>query len=132
MIGNAVLVSALAYIALSPHAKDMAENMYRALWSSLFGNTRARMCEVTLVPSGSRLRPYLEIRSYPPVVVIGDYAEFVEPIGQKPKPIEELTGLVYGCTKMPDEGHLPLMNRPVFWGGILGSGIFLLLQWIFW
>jgi solute:Na+ symporter, SSS family len=25
--------SALAYIALSPHAKDMAENMYRALWS---------------------------------------------------------------------------------------------------
>ena len=26
--------SALAYIALSPHAKDMAENMYRALWSS--------------------------------------------------------------------------------------------------
>ena len=25
--------SALAYIALSPRAKDMAENMYRALWS---------------------------------------------------------------------------------------------------
>ena len=25
--------SALRYIALSPHAKDMAENMYRALWS---------------------------------------------------------------------------------------------------
>ena len=25
--------SAIAYIALSPHAKDMAENMYRALWS---------------------------------------------------------------------------------------------------
>jgi SSS family solute:Na+ symporter len=25
--------SALAYIALSPHAKPMAENMYRALWS---------------------------------------------------------------------------------------------------
>jgi SSS family solute:Na+ symporter len=27
--------SALAYIAISPHAKDMAENMYRALWSWL-------------------------------------------------------------------------------------------------
>lgn len=26
---------ALAYVALSPHAKDMAENMYRALWSAL-------------------------------------------------------------------------------------------------
>jgi SSS family solute:Na+ symporter len=25
--------SALRYIAVSPHAKDMAENMYRALWS---------------------------------------------------------------------------------------------------
>jgi len=25
--------SAISYIALSPHAKDMAENMYRALWS---------------------------------------------------------------------------------------------------
>jgi solute:Na+ symporter, SSS family len=29
--------AALKYIALSVYAKDMAENMYRALWSSLFG-----------------------------------------------------------------------------------------------
>ncbi len=29
--------SALRYVALSPYAKDMAENMYRALWSTLFG-----------------------------------------------------------------------------------------------
>ena len=28
--------SALRYVALSPYAKDMAENMYRALWSCLF------------------------------------------------------------------------------------------------
>jgi solute:Na+ symporter, SSS family len=28
--------SALRYVALSPHARDMAENMYRALWSCLF------------------------------------------------------------------------------------------------
>jgi SSS family solute:Na+ symporter len=28
---------ALRYVALSPYAKDMAENMYRALWSTLFG-----------------------------------------------------------------------------------------------
>jgi SSS family solute:Na+ symporter len=27
--------SALRYVALSPHARDMAENMYRALWSCL-------------------------------------------------------------------------------------------------
>ena len=25
--------AALAYVALSPHASDMSENMYRALWS---------------------------------------------------------------------------------------------------
>jgi SSS family solute:Na+ symporter len=29
--------SALRYVALSPHARDMAENMYRALWSCLIG-----------------------------------------------------------------------------------------------
>ena len=75
----------------------MAENMYRALWSSLFG------VFVTIVVS------YLG----------------------KPKPDEELTGLVYGCTEMPKEGHLPLTQRPIFWGGILGA-IFLILQWIFW
>ena len=81
--------SALAYIALSPHAKDMAENMYRALWSSLFGIT------VTILVS------------------------FLT----KPKPIEELTGLVYGCTNLPKEGHLPMMNRPVFWGGYFGRNL---------
>ena len=27
--------SKIAWIALSPHAKDMAENFYRALWSFL-------------------------------------------------------------------------------------------------
>jgi SSS family solute:Na+ symporter len=27
--------AALRYVALSPHARDMAENMYRALWSCL-------------------------------------------------------------------------------------------------
>jgi SSS family solute:Na+ symporter len=49
----------------------------------------------------------------------------------KPKPLEELTGLVYGCTKLPSEGHLPLWKRPIFWGAI-SLVIFLILQWIFW
>ncbi len=49
----------------------------------------------------------------------------------KPKPIEELTGLVYGCTELPSEGHLPLWKRPVFWAAI-SLVIFLVLQWIFW
>ena len=89
--------SALAYIALSPHAKDMAENLYRSIWSALLGVT------VTIVVS------------------------FLT----KPKPVEELTGLVYGCTEMPKEKHLPLVLRPGFWACVLGA-IFLILQWIFW
>jgi SSS family solute:Na+ symporter len=89
--------SMLAYIALSSHAKDMAENMYRALWSWL-------ICVIVTVAVS---------------------------VFTKPKPVEELTGLVYGCTELPSEGHLPLWKRPVFWAGV-SLVIFLVLQWIFW
>src|SRR5437867_8906019 len=87
----------LAYIAISSQAKDMAENMYRALWSWL-------VCVIVTV------------------VVIAF---------TRPKPVEELRGLVYGCTELPKEGHLPLWKRPIFWGAISAAG-FLILQWIFW
>ena len=49
----------------------------------------------------------------------------------QPKPVEELTGLVYGCTKLPSEGDLPIWKRPIFWA-VVSLVIFLLLQWIFW
>ena len=49
----------------------------------------------------------------------------------RPKPVEELTGLVYGCTELPSEGHLPLWKRPIFWAGV-SLVVFLVLQWIFW
>ena len=87
----------LAYVALSSDAKDMAENMYRALWSWL-------ICVI--------------------VTVAVSYMT-------KPKPLEELTGLVYGCTELPSEGHLPLWKRPIFWAAI-SMALFLILQWIFW
>jgi len=87
----------LAYIALSSDAKDMAENMYRALWSWL-------ICVI--------------------VTVAVSYCT-------KPKPVEELTGLVYGCTELPSEGHLPLWKRPIFWA-VISAVLFLILQWIFW
>ena len=87
----------LSYIALSSHAKDMAENMYRALWSWIVCVT------VTVVVS----------------------------LLTRPKPVEELTGLVYGCTELPSEGHLPLWKRPIFWAGV-SLAVFLVLQWIFW
>jgi SSS family solute:Na+ symporter len=85
----------MAYIALSPNAKDMAENMYRALWCWLI------CVSVTVMVS----------------------------LLTRPKSVEELTGLVYGCTELPSEGHLPLWKRPIFWA--VGSAVaFLILQWI--
>ena len=89
--------SKLAWIALSVQAKDMAENMYRALWSWL-------IC----------------------VIVTVAVSYFTQP-----KPVEQLTGLVYGCTELPGEGHLPLWKRPVFWA-VISAVLFLILQWIFW
>jgi SSS family solute:Na+ symporter len=49
----------------------------------------------------------------------------------RPKPVGELTGLVYGCTELPSEGHLPIWKRPIFWAGA-SLVAFLVLQWIFW
>jgi len=100
-IGMYALVKAdhsmLAVIALSSQAKDMAENMYRGLWSWL-------ICVVVTVTVSAFTRP---------------------------RPVEELAGLVYGATELPSEGHLPLSKRPIFWAG-LAFAMFLLLQWIFW
>ncbi len=89
--------SALAIIALSPNAKDMAENMYRALWSWI-------ICAVVTV---------------------------VVSLMTKPKPEAELVGLVYGCTKLPSEGHLPLYRRSIFWAGVVAA-VFVALNIIFW
>lgn len=89
--------SALRYVALSPLAKDMAENMFRALWSGLI------CAVVTLLVS----------------------------LVTKPKPESELVNLVYGCTDIPSEGHLPLYQRPIFWAGVVALA-FVIVQIIFW
>jgi len=89
--------TALRYIALSPGAKDMAENMYRALWSWL-------VCVI--------------------VTVVVSYAT-------KPKPVEQLAGLVYGVTEIPSEAHIALYKRPIFWAAIVAV-VFFVLQVIFW
>jgi SSS family solute:Na+ symporter len=89
--------SALQYVALSTQAKDMAENMYRALWSWI-------VCvAVTVIVS----------------------------MVTRPKPAEELTGLVYGCTELPSEGDLRLYQRPIFWAAIVAV-VFVILNIIFW
>jgi SSS family solute:Na+ symporter len=89
--------SALQYVALSPKAKAMAENMYRALWSWI-------VCVfVTVVVS----------------------------LATRPKPVEELAGLVYGYTKMPGESDIPIFERPLFWAVIVAV-VFVILNLIFW
>jgi solute:Na+ symporter, SSS family len=89
--------SALSIIALSPNAKDMAENMYRALWSWL-------VCvAVTIVVS----------------------------MATEPLPEEQLEGLVYGCTVIPREDNVPLLQRPMFWAAVV-CVVFVILNIIFW
>ena len=88
---------ALAYVALSPHAKPMAENMYRGLWSWI-------ICVVVTVAVSLVTRP---------------------------KTDQELVGLVYGCTPIPSEQHVPLWQRPIFWAGVVGAA-FIALNMIFW
>jgi SSS family solute:Na+ symporter len=49
----------------------------------------------------------------------------------KPKPGEQLVGLVYGATEIPSEGHLPLYQRPIFWAAVV-CVVFIVLNVIFW
>ncbi|MGZ3300364.1 MAG: sodium:solute symporter family protein [Isosphaeraceae bacterium] len=88
---------ALAYVALSPNAKPMAENMYRGLWSWI-------ICVVVTVAVS---------------------------LVTQPKTDQELVGLVYGCTPIPSEQHVPLWQRPIFWAGVVGA-VFIALNVIFW
>jgi SSS family solute:Na+ symporter len=76
--------SALRYVALSPDAKTMAENMYRALWS----------------------------------VIVSILVTFVVSLFGKPRPVEELDGLVYGATVLPKEEPVPFYKNEWFWTGV--------------
>jgi len=48
-----------------------------------------------------------------------------------PRPEAELTGLVYGCTLLPDEGEMKLYQRPWFWAAIVFTMLFIgnLILW---
>ncbi|MBS1841570.1 MAG: sodium:solute symporter family protein [Acidobacteria bacterium] len=88
---------ALRYVAFSSDAKDMAENLYRAMWS-LLANVL-----VTVVVT----------------------------LFTKPKPEEELQGLVYGLTTLPSMDELPIFKRPAVWAGAVAIG-FVVLNILFW
>jgi len=49
----------------------------------------------------------------------------------KPKPDEELRGLVYALTDVPREDHTSWLHRPAVWG-IAALVILVILQIIFW
>ena len=89
--------SELASVALSPDAKPMAENLYRALWAFLIT-----------------------------VIVI-----FVVSLFTKPKPVEELNGLVYGATILPKEDPVPFYKNEYMWA-VLVVIIFAALNILFW
>jgi SSS family solute:Na+ symporter len=88
---------ALRYIAMSPNAKPMAENLYRALWSWI-------ICVVVTV---------------------------VVSLITKPVPTEQLAGLVYGVTPIPDDGAKTMWQKPIFWA-IVVIVVFFILNLIFW
>jgi len=89
--------SALRYVALSSHAKALAQDMYQALWSFL-------VCVIVTVAVS---------------------------LATKPRPEAELDGLVYGLTKVPSVGNVPLYQKPLFWAGIV-TVIFFALNIYFW
>src|SRR5271166_2880956 len=88
--------AALATVALSPDAKPMAENVFRALWAFLF--TAIIVVVVSLLT--------------------------------KPRPESELSGLVYGATKLPAEEPAPWYKREWTWA-IVAVVIFAALNIIF-
>jgi solute:Na+ symporter, SSS family len=49
----------------------------------------------------------------------------------RPKPDQELRGLVYALTEVPKEEHMSLLRKPAFWGAV-ALAILVALQIIFW
>ncbi len=89
--------SALATVALSPDAKPMAENVFRAWWA---------FCFAAIV-----------------LVLVS--------LLTKPRPVEELNGLVYGATVLPREEAVPLYKNEWAWGVVVII-LFAILNILFW
>jgi SSS family solute:Na+ symporter len=87
---------ALRYVAMSPHAKAMAQDIYRALWAWL-------VCVVVTVAVSYLTRP---------------------------KPVEQLEGLVYGVIPLPQEQDDFWYQKPIVWAGAV-MVVFVLLNIMF-
>ncbi len=84
--------TALRYVALSSHAKALAQDMFQAFWSFT-------VCVLVTV---------------------------IVSLATKPKSDDELEGLVYGLTKVPSVGNVPIYQKPLFWAGIVTVAFFVL------
>jgi solute:Na+ symporter, SSS family len=89
--------SALRYVAISPDARDMAENMYRALWS----------------------------------VIVSMGVNVIVSLFTTPKTLAELSGVVYGATKIPEEEPVPFFKNEYFWL-VIAIIVFIALNVYFW
>ena len=49
----------------------------------------------------------------------------------KPRPVEELEGLVYGASVLPKEYDEHWYQRPIVWAGVV-TVLFIILNVIFW
>jgi SSS family solute:Na+ symporter len=49
----------------------------------------------------------------------------------KPRPDQELVGLVYSLADVPREEHATIFHKPLFWG-LVALALFVILQIIFW
>jgi solute:Na+ symporter, SSS family len=56
---------------------------------------------------------------------------FFVTLATKPRPDEELVGLVYSLTPLAHEEHTSILHRPAFWGA-LALIVLVILQIIFW
>jgi SSS family solute:Na+ symporter len=52
-------------------------------------------------------------------------------LATKPMADEELTGLVYGLTKVPSVEDVSWYQKPLFWAGVV-TVVFFVLNIIFW
>ena len=100
-----------------------------ALYQPIFGTPLKWVAIFALSPEAKGLAQamYQSLWSCTTCVVVTILVTLVT----KPKPDQELRGLVYSLTDVAQEEHASLFHKPVFWG-MLALVLLVILQIIFW
>ncbi len=114
--------SFLAYMAFSPSAHGQMKD-----WMALKAAAPAGTSIPTAPISDMAENMYRALWCW----VICVAVTVVVSLLTKPKTDKELTGLVYGQTVIPSEGHFPFYKRSIFWAGVVAV-IFVILNILFW